>query len=80
MYRVMKRPYVVGGVALFAGYLAAFLSRMERPVSPNLMRFHRSEQTLKLKTIISSLCRLKRIDNFELLPTEPNPARTSAAK
>jgi len=79
-YRMTKRPYVVGGVALFAGYSAAFLSRMERLVSPELMRFHRAEQMLKLKAIISSLCRLKKVNNFELLPTEPNPARTSAAK
>jgi poly-beta-1,6-N-acetyl-D-glucosamine synthase len=79
-YRMAKRPYVVGGAALFAGYWVAFLSRMERPVSPELMRFHRAEQMLKLKNIISSLRRFKKINNFELLPTEPNPARTSAAK
>lgn len=80
MYRMTKRPCVVGGLALFAGYLAAFLSRMDRPVSPKLMRFHRTEQMLKLKTIISSLFRLKKINSFELLPAEPNPARTSPAK
>jgi|SRR5215469_6723634 len=76
VYRMTKRPYVVGGVALFAGYSAAFLSCSDRPVSRELMRFHRSEQMLKLKTIVSSLCRLKKIDSFELLPTEPNPARS----
>jgi biofilm PGA synthesis N-glycosyltransferase PgaC len=79
-YRMAKRPYVVGGAALFAGYWVAFLGRMERPVSPQLMRFHRAEQMLKLKNIISSLRRFKKINNFELLPTEPNPSRTSAAK
>ncbi len=71
LYRTTKRPYVVGGLSLFAGYLAAFLRRTERPVSPELMRFHRAEQMLKLKTILSSLCRFKKINNFELLPTEP---------
>jgi glycosyltransferase involved in cell wall biosynthesis len=79
-YRMTKRPFVVGGVALFAGYWVAFLSRLERPVSPELMRFHRAEQMLKLKNIVSSVRRLKKINNFELLPTEPNPARTSAAE
>lgn len=79
-YRMVKRPYVVGGLALFAGYSLAFLTRMERPVSPELMRFHRAEQMLKLKNIMSSLRRFKKINNFELLPTEPNPTRTSAAK
>jgi glycosyltransferase involved in cell wall biosynthesis len=79
-YRMTKRPYVVGGVALLAGYLIAFLGRAERPVSPELIRFHRTEQMVKLKTIVSSLCRLKKINCFELLPTEAKPARTSAAK
>jgi len=79
-YRMTKHPYVVGSIALFAGYLAAFLSRADRPVSRELMRFHRSEQMLKLKTIVSSLCRFKKINSFELLPAEPNPAQTSPAK
>jgi len=79
-YRMTKRPYVIGGVALFSGYVGAFLSRAERPVSPELMRFHRREQMLKLKTIVSSLYRFKKIDNFELLPAESKPAQTSATK
>ena len=40
------------------------------PLSHELMRFHRHEQMMKLKTIVSSLCRLKKIDSFELLPVE----------
>jgi len=79
-YRLTQRPYVVAGVALFAGYLAAFLSRAERPVSPELMNFHRKEQMLKLKTVLSSLCRLKKVNSFELLPAEPYPARITPAK
>jgi len=79
-YRMTKSPYVAGGVALFAGYLLAFLTRAERPVSRELMRFHRNEQMLKLKTIVSSLFRFKKIDSFELLPAEPAPARQSSAK
>jgi biofilm PGA synthesis N-glycosyltransferase PgaC len=80
VYRMKNRPYVVGGVALFGGYLAALLSRAKRPVSHELMQFHRSEQMLKLKNIVSSLCRLKKINSFELLSAEPNPALRSPAK
>jgi glycosyltransferase involved in cell wall biosynthesis len=80
MYHVTKRPYVIGGVALFAGYWAAFLTSMERPVSPELMGFHRSEQMLKLRAIVSSLFMLKKINSFELLPAEPRSARTSSKK
>ncbi len=79
-YRMTKRPYIIGGVALFGGYAMGFLSRAERPVSRELMSFHRHEQMLKLRTIISSLCRLKGVNNFELLPAETNPARIPAAK
>jgi glycosyltransferase involved in cell wall biosynthesis len=77
-YRMTKRPFLVGGLALFAGYTVAFMSRMERPVSPELMRFHRAEQMLKLKNILASVRRLKKVDNFELLPA--NPARSSSTK
>lgn len=79
-YRMTKRPYFIGGVALFAGYMAGLLSRAERPVSRELMRFHRSEQMLKLRTILFSLGRLKKVNNFELLPVEPTPTRTTAVR
>jgi biofilm PGA synthesis N-glycosyltransferase PgaC len=79
-YRMMKHPYVLGGIALFAGYVNGFLSRAERPASRELIRFHRREQMLKLKAIFSSLSRLKRINNFELLPSEPNSSRPTATR
>jgi len=72
-----NRPCVVGRVALFAGYFAAFARRADRAVSRELMRFHRSEQMQKLKTVISTLCRFKKIDTFELLPIEHGPARVT---
>jgi len=68
-YRMTKKPYLVGGIALFSGYLWAFLRRIERPVSDELMRFHRGEQLKKLKTILRSLVTFKRIDSFEIKPT-----------
>src|SRR5205807_3854476 len=71
-YRLTQRPYVIAGAALLAGYLSAFLRHAERPVSAELMRFHRTEQMLKLKTILSSVCRLKKVNSFELLPAEPH--------
>lgn len=65
-YRATKAPLFFGGAALFAGYVWAALRRMPRPVSQELMRFHREEQMRKLGTILSRLFRLKRVDNFEL--------------
>lgn len=74
-YRMVKRPYLLGGMALFAGYLAAFLSRTKRPVSDELMRFHRREQMVKLKTILLSIAKFRRIDSFELVQIE-HPGRS----
>jgi len=68
-YRSAKKPFVVGGLALLSGYLWAFLTRMERPVSNDLMRFHRKEELMKLKKILKSAATLKRVDGFEVKPT-----------
>lgn len=65
-YRVAKRPYILGGLALGSGYCWAFLRRTPRPVSPQLMAFHRHEQMAKLKAILKSLVRFRRVDSFDL--------------
>jgi glycosyltransferase involved in cell wall biosynthesis len=65
-YRVTKKPFLTGGFALLFGYCWAALRRVERPVSPELMRFHRKEQMKKLKAVFRSLSRLKKADNFSL--------------
>ncbi|RJR34372.1 MAG: glycosyltransferase family 2 protein [Desulfobacteraceae bacterium] len=49
LYQMKRRPYLLGGFCLFAGYAWAGLSRMERPVSKDLMAFHRTEQMNRLK-------------------------------
>jgi glycosyltransferase involved in cell wall biosynthesis len=79
-YRMTKSPYLIAGGALLSGYVAGFVTRAERPVSRELMRFHRREQMRKLKTIFASLFRMKKFDSFELLPAETDPAQTPAAK
>jgi len=58
---------VVGGVALGLGYLWAFLKRTPRAVSDELMKFHRREQMVKLKTIVRALTRLQKVDNFGVM-------------
>jgi glycosyltransferase involved in cell wall biosynthesis len=65
-YKMTKKPYLLGGIALFSGYVCAFLRRAERPVSDELMRFHRQEQLKKLKMILMSLASFKKIDSFEV--------------
>lgn len=64
-YRMAKSPFVFGGLALGMGYATAWLRRMERPVSAELMKFHRREQIQKLRSILGSLVSLKRFNRFE---------------
>jgi glycosyltransferase involved in cell wall biosynthesis len=66
VYRMLKQPVLFGGLAVGAGYFSAAIRRMKRAVSPELMRFHRREQMKKLKAILGSAFRLKKVDNFRL--------------
>lgn len=68
-YRIAKPPLVLGGLALGIGFLSAAVRRIPRPVSEDLMRFHRSEQKKKLYAILRSFLRLKKVDNFSVLTT-----------
>jgi glycosyltransferase involved in cell wall biosynthesis len=56
-YQIIKRPYVVGGLALMCGYLYGLLSGMKRPVSPELLRLHRGEQLARLRRFFGHLAR-----------------------
>jgi glycosyltransferase involved in cell wall biosynthesis len=65
-YRMTKKPVIRGGLALFLGYCWAALRRIKRPVTPELMRFHRQEQIKKLGAVFGMLLRFKKVDNFSL--------------
>lgn len=65
-YRLAKRPAISGGIALLAGYCWAAARRISRPVSPELMRFHRREQMQKLRAILRSLGRGRKVDSFRV--------------
>jgi len=69
-YRIAKPPLILGGLALGIGFLSAALRRVPRPVSQELMQFHRKEQKRKLHVIVRSLLRLKRVDNFTVMPAD----------
>jgi glycosyltransferase involved in cell wall biosynthesis len=72
-YRMTKKPILLGGMALMLGYWSAALRRVKRPVSREMMHFHRAEQMKKLKTILSALVRFKKIDSFSLSRREESP-------
>jgi biofilm PGA synthesis N-glycosyltransferase PgaC len=65
-YRMANKPFVFGGLALGLGYAWAALRRTPRPVSAELMRFHRNEQMKKLRMIFRTLLRFKKVDSFRV--------------
>jgi len=65
-YRILKPPYVVGGVSVGLGYCWALVRRTPRPASPELIAFHRKEQMAKLRSILKSLLSFRRVDSFDV--------------
>jgi glycosyltransferase involved in cell wall biosynthesis len=59
-FQMTKKPYVLGGVCLLSGYVWSWATRHERPISPELMRFHRREQLARLKKLLPDKLGLKR--------------------
>lgn len=60
LFQMTQKPYIVGGVLLMWGYFWAWATRMERPVSRELMRFHQTEQMKRLREVVwnrANLCR-----------------------
>lgn len=51
LYQMTKRPYVLRGTAIVAGYVWAALSRVERPVPRELRAFRRKEEMQQLARI-----------------------------
>ncbi len=67
-YRATKRPYLVEGLALGLGYGWAMLRRTKRPISNELMKFHRKEQMRKLRAILKSVLTFRQVDSFKVHP------------
>ena len=49
VFQMRKKPLLVGGIYFLCGYYWTALSRMKRPVSRELIAFHRAEQMARLK-------------------------------
>jgi glycosyltransferase involved in cell wall biosynthesis len=52
LYQLARPPYVVGGASMMVGYSWAWMQRQERPVSTQLIRFHRHEQMTRLRRLL----------------------------
>jgi biofilm PGA synthesis N-glycosyltransferase PgaC len=56
LYQMREKPWILGGLLFEFGYWWSFLTRMHRPVSRELIAFHRGEQMRRLH----DLARLRR--------------------
>jgi glycosyltransferase involved in cell wall biosynthesis len=51
VFQLKERPRIIGGLYFIAGYWWGVVSRMHRPVSPQLIAFHRGEQLARLRAL-----------------------------
>ncbi len=54
-YRLQRKPLIAGAGFLLAGYFWSLLTRVERPVTLELIRFRRREQMIRLRRLLSGL-------------------------
>jgi hypothetical protein len=66
VYWMKRKPYVLAGLSLGAGYFISMIRRTSRPVPPEMIRFYRREQMQKLRWIFRAMFRLEKVDSFSL--------------
>jgi glycosyltransferase involved in cell wall biosynthesis len=52
LYAMKKKPYIVGGVLMYVGYLAAMLGNVERTMPEELMELRRTDQMQRLRAVL----------------------------
>ena len=52
LYQMTRRPHVLGGLVLQAGYVSAAVRRIRRPVSREFVQFRRREQMGRLRSFL----------------------------
>jgi biofilm PGA synthesis N-glycosyltransferase PgaC len=79
VYQMTKKPFVAGGLLLFAGYVWALIQRMERPISREMVAFRRREQMRRLRRLLTGNRILRNEAQSETKPSvSAGPAPASA--
>jgi poly-beta-1,6-N-acetyl-D-glucosamine synthase len=60
-YRLTKKPYVIGGCFIVAGYFWAMVKGADKTVSDDIVQFRRSEQMTRLARLFRKLLVLRRL-------------------
>jgi glycosyltransferase involved in cell wall biosynthesis len=53
VYQMTKAPFIIGGLTLLLGYTWSSVRGVKRPVSDEMVRFHRREQMQRLKEFLA---------------------------
>ncbi len=56
-YQMTQRPFLLGGLALGAGYYWAAVRRLSRQVDPEMLAFYRAEQDARLRNLFRNWSR-----------------------
>jgi glycosyltransferase involved in cell wall biosynthesis len=59
IFQMKNKPYLIGGILLLWGYIWAFITRMERPISKELISFYRTEQMQRLTNIFRTAFKVR---------------------
>lgn len=54
-FQMKNNPLILGGLSLLAGYTWGWVSRHSNPIPQELRMFHREEQMLRLRNIVTTL-------------------------
>jgi glycosyltransferase involved in cell wall biosynthesis len=61
-YQMTRRPFLIGGCALMAGYLWLLCRRVQRPMAPEIVRFRRQDQMRRLRRFLHRALTLRSSD------------------
>lgn len=64
-YQMTRRPIIIGGAMILAGYIWSCVRRQERPVSIELVKFRRREQMARLRKFFA-----------RIIPISDHPAKS----
>jgi glycosyltransferase involved in cell wall biosynthesis len=71
-YQMTRKPYVLGALMLVSGYIWAAVTRIERPIGPDLVAFRRREQMQRLRKFLAG-------KTFRGSSFAPSPSNGAAA-
>jgi len=64
VFQMTRKPYVLGGAFLMLGYAHGFVCRVKRPLSKELINFHRSEQMERMAAIAGRIFKRAKRDDI----------------